>query len=199
MSEPRARTRTGWREARRARRAVRTPLPPIPLPDEPSHALVATLARYLAKPAGVMQARPAPRHCAPGHGAERSRFGRGAEVNVKDHSNEEADEGDVVQNDGDLPKKPGEAQREPHRNSRDQKPDRAEADRPEEKLLAAVVLSALLGRLLFPSHVARHCGRTPPPFLIGSKVHVAEPVEELEGRGDHESHTRVGVDDSRDF
>src|SRR6266849_707806 len=125
MSEPRARTRTGRREVRRARRAVRTPPPPMPLPDEPSRALVATLARYLAKPAGVMQARPAPRHRASRHGAERSWFGRGAEVNVKDHSNEEADKGDVVQDDRDLPKKRREAQREPHRNSRDQKPDRA--------------------------------------------------------------------------
>src|SRR5437899_5621482 len=172
MSKPRARTRTGRREVRRARRAVRTPLPPMPLPDERSRALVATLARYLAKPARVMQPRPAPRHRAAGHRSERSRFGRGAEVNVKDHSYEEADKGDIVQDDGDLPKKRREAQWEPHRNSGDQKPDRAEADCPEEELLAAVVLSALLGRLLFPSHVARHYGCTPPIFLIGSKVHV---------------------------
>src|SRR4029079_13127005 len=66
-------------------------------PGPRTSGLARPAAGDLAEPPRMMEARPRSRHGSTRHRPERSRHGNGAEVDVKDDGDDEADEGDVVQ------------------------------------------------------------------------------------------------------
>src|SRR3954471_8840197 len=101
------------------------------------------LTRHFAETARMMEPGPGPGHRTSRDGAERSRLPDGAEVDVEDDRHHEEDEGDVVDDVARLAEELVEREREPHHEPRRQEPDGAGEHRPEEHLLARVVLPHL--------------------------------------------------------
>src|SRR6267154_1894453 len=155
------------------------------------------LTRHFAEPARMMEAGPRPGHRPARHGAESARLADGAEVDVEHDRHEEEDEGDVVDDVARLAEDLAEAEREPHHDPGDEQADGAGDDRPEEQLLAGIVLADFRVVALV-AHVLDEAGPDPGLLLL-AHAHLGSPVERHPEGEDEEGDAGPGVEPAADI